>query len=83
MMHLKILDNSSSVGLLHGLSQFEEYVWWTDQRADALRRALKQESVAMDDLKITAFGGFKKLFSIQVVHPYRQPGQGVYYFDKD
>lgn len=76
--NVKVLDNNSSVGLLHGLSQFDEHVWWTDKRAYALRRARKQVAAAVEDLKITAFDGFRNLFSIQVVHPYRQPGRGFH-----
>ena len=76
----KVLRNSSSVGQLYGLTQFEEYIWWTDQRDGALRRAPKRTSSPTDNVKITGTSigtGLGGPFGIEIVHPYRQPSKGV------
>lgn len=71
-----MLRNGSSVGRLYGMTQFEEYVWWSDQTADALRRAPKRATASNSIVKITS-SGINRPSAVQVVHPYRQPEQGI------
>jgi low density lipoprotein receptor-related protein 5/6 len=73
--NVQVLRNSTSVHQLYGLTQFEEYVWWSDQSGDALRRAPKRASSPRDDVRITS-SSFKNLFGLQIAHPYRQPSKG-------
>ena len=71
---VQVLRNSSLVDDLYGLTQFEEYVWWTDRKV--LRRAPKRSTAARSTVRLSS-SGLQNPAAIQVVHPYRQPEQGV------